>query len=216
VHDRPGLEALGQRLPTSFGGEEDDGDVFQARVFLDLAADHESVHLRHHHVEENEIEGVAGQDLQRFGSPTGGGDLEALLLQDRALEVQDVLVVVDYEYTFRHPALKLGGASGAPPRPPCSLRANESRCARGLTRIHAFRHPALKLGGASGAPPRTPLRKKVRRCRVARPRGLALISLRSISRPPRPPPRGFRGGDMNSPPPLAPVRFAAPVRVSRA
>src|SRR5439155_16775293 len=143
VHDRPGLEALGQRLPTSFGGEEDDGDVFQARVFLDLAADHESVHLRHHHVEENEIEGVAGQDLQRFGSPTGGGDLEALLLQDRALEVQDVLVVVDYEYTFRHPALKLGGASGAPPRPPCSLRANESRCARGFDE-----NPCVSASGA--------------------------------------------------------------------
>jgi hypothetical protein len=53
------------------------------------------------------------------------------------------------------------------------------------------------------------------RGRFASPRyaGLAFVSLRSTSRPPRPPARVFRGGAVNSPPLIERVRFAAPGEV---
>src|SRR5262249_53300247 len=102
VHDRARLEALGQRVSASLGGQEDDGDVLEARILLDLAADREPVHLRHHDVEEDEIEDAVFEDLERFRSPGGAGDVEPLLLEDRLLEVQDVLVVVDHEDPLRH------------------------------------------------------------------------------------------------------------------
>jgi hypothetical protein len=70
-----------------------------------------------------------------------------------------------------------------------------------------------KLGGASGAPPRIQGATLARRVVYA---GLALVSLRSTSRPPRPPARVFRGGEVNSPPLITRVRFAAPGRMNRA
>src|SRR5712692_4928868 len=102
VHHGSGLEAFGQRLAAALRGEEDDRDVLQAGVLLDLAADREAVHVGHHHVEKDEVEGASGEQLQRFRASRCGGDVETLLLQDGALEVEDILVVVDYEYTFRH------------------------------------------------------------------------------------------------------------------
>src|SRR5712691_9051710 len=85
VHHGSGLEAFGQRLAAPLRGEEDDGNVLQAGVLLDLAADGEAVHLGHHHVEEDEIERVCGEELQRFRASGCRGDLETLLLQDGAL-----------------------------------------------------------------------------------------------------------------------------------
>ena len=68
-------------------------------------------------------------------------------------------------------------------------------------------------GGASGAPPGIRGATLARRVVYA---GLALVSLRSTSRPPRPPARVFRGGEMNSPPLINRVRFAAPGGVNPA
>src|SRR5947209_3871060 len=89
--------------------------------------------------------------------------------------------------------IELGGASGAPPRPPARVfRGGEMNSPPLIVRVR-FAAPrrvnraplVIELGGASGAPP-------------------------------RPPARVFRGGEMNSPPLIVRVRFAAPRRVNRA
>src|SRR5438128_9491752 len=83
--------------------------------------------------------------------------------------------------------IELGGAGGAPPRPPARV----------------FR------GGEMNSPP------LIVRVRFAAPRGVnpapVLIELGGASgAPPRPPARVFRGGEMNSPPLIVRARFAAP------
>src|SRR5438552_9699447 len=102
VHDGPGLEALRQRVAAALGGQEDHGDVLEARVLLDLPAHGEAVDLRHHHVEEHEVEHVVLEDLQRLRAARRSRHLEALLLPDGPLEVQDVLVVVDHKDPLGH------------------------------------------------------------------------------------------------------------------
>src|SRR5712691_3897626 len=111
VHHGSGLEAFGQRLAAALGGEEDDRDVLQASVLLDLAADREAVHFGHHYVEEDEVEDGRREQLERLCAAGGGGDLEALLLQDRPLQVEYVLVVIDYENLLAHLAVEPGGVA---------------------------------------------------------------------------------------------------------
>ena len=52
---------------------------------------------------------MLGEELQRFRASRGGGDVEALLLQDGALEVENILVVVHYENLLAHLAVESGG-----------------------------------------------------------------------------------------------------------
>jgi hypothetical protein len=58
--------------------------------------------LRHHHVEQDEVEHPVLEDLERFRAAARTRHVEALLLQDGLLEVQDVLVVVDHKDPLRH------------------------------------------------------------------------------------------------------------------
>ena len=49
-------------------GQKDDGHAASGRVGLELAADLVAVHLRHHHVEHDEVGRLAAADLQRLGT----------------------------------------------------------------------------------------------------------------------------------------------------
>ncbi len=66
----------------------------KAGILLDLPADREAVDLGHHHVEEDEVEHLAREELQGFGPARGRRHVEPLLFQDGPLEAQDVLVIV--------------------------------------------------------------------------------------------------------------------------
>jgi hypothetical protein len=68
--------------------------LLRPRLLLDLPAHGEAVDLGHHHVEQDEVEVLLADDLEGLGPAGRGGDDEALLLEDGALETQDVLVVI--------------------------------------------------------------------------------------------------------------------------
>jgi hypothetical protein len=66
----------------AFGGQEDDRDVGGSRIRLQLAAYRIAVHLRHHHVQQNEIgaSGLPGNP-HRVTAIVGELDLIAVLQQ---------------------------------------------------------------------------------------------------------------------------------------
>jgi hypothetical protein len=74
---------------------DDDRQVAQLQVVLKLLKDLEAIHLGHFHVEEQEIERLAAQRLQRDTPVLGAGDAVSLLLEAARQEQPVDLVVVD-------------------------------------------------------------------------------------------------------------------------
>ena len=56
----------------------DDGDVRGFGIGFDAAADFETVHARHHHVEQHDVGRLGGDALERFLAVMRGDDLEIL------------------------------------------------------------------------------------------------------------------------------------------
>ena len=63
-------------LGVGFSGEKDDGDFAPLGIGSDLAAGFETVHFRHHDIEEDEVGLEAGEKFE--GLPAVGGDTEAV------------------------------------------------------------------------------------------------------------------------------------------
>ncbi len=110
-------------------GEHDHGD---ARALAQLAADGESVHLRHHDVEYDEVRVGRARLLQRLLAVERLNHIEALVAEVEASELDDVSLVVDYKDCVRH-SLEAGRPvsfhdttpTTAPwdrPAPPCQYR----------------------------------------------------------------------------------------------
>ncbi len=83
--DRLGQEVVGARLEASqpVGGliesrHHDDGDMPRRRIGFQPAADLESVHPRHHHVEQNDVAIAGGADLQGVRAVGAGDDVEII------------------------------------------------------------------------------------------------------------------------------------------
>ena len=73
-------------------GEDDHGDV--ARL-AELFADGEAVHLRHHHVEDDEVRLEGLRLFERLLAVVRSLDPEALVVEVQPGELDDVLLVVD-------------------------------------------------------------------------------------------------------------------------
>ena len=77
------------------GGDHDDRDRPQRGVRPQALEHLEAVHLRHHDVEEHEIDRARREDLERRASVDGGLDLVAQRLEPPGEEVAVGLDVVD-------------------------------------------------------------------------------------------------------------------------
>src|SRR5207253_8016535 len=90
-----GLEAaqpvgdIGQRR------HHDDGNVGGLRVGLQPATDLETVHLRHHDVEQDEIGQLGGGDRQRARPVRAGQDIEILARELRLEQLDVYLDIID-------------------------------------------------------------------------------------------------------------------------
>src|SRR5947208_1402057 len=78
--------------------EHDDRD---GRARAQPPAHLEPVHLAHHHVEHDEVQGRLGEALQRLPAVVGAYDLVAVLLEREAEQRLDRLLVVDEEDAWR-------------------------------------------------------------------------------------------------------------------
>ena len=93
------------------GGEHDDRDVRGGGSGLELLGKLESVHHRHHHVADHQVGHLPARHLQTLLA-VGSLDYEVGVLQQRALILAYVVVVVDDEYRglvgfFAHQLLHL-------------------------------------------------------------------------------------------------------------
>ena len=61
----------------------DDGNMRGAGVGLQRGADLEAGHVRHHHVEQHEIDALAKRDVERLAAAQRGADVEVFRLQPR-------------------------------------------------------------------------------------------------------------------------------------
>ena len=107
----PDSKPSARASPPPFAVRKMTGIVLRPRVLLDLTADLEAVLVRHHDVEEHEVEGLLAQEPERLLAAARGRDVKALLLEDGVLEVQDVLVVVDDQDSLGHQPLRPGVAA---------------------------------------------------------------------------------------------------------
>ena len=88
--------------------DEDDGNVTRQRVGLELAANLEAIHARHHDVEQDQVGPVLAADLQGLGAAQG---LEhAVIRRERLVEHLDVeRLVVDHQQGVPGPVGRGGG-----------------------------------------------------------------------------------------------------------
>ena len=91
------LDAAHDALDPFERGRDDDGQVAQLQVVLQLLEYLEAVHLRHLHVEQEQVERFAPKHLERDAAVLRGRDAVTLLLQAARQEQPVDLVVVDDE-----------------------------------------------------------------------------------------------------------------------
>ena len=85
-----------------------------SRVGLDPGQRVDAVQNRHHDVEQDEVEGLAGEPIQGRGTVAGGDEVGvALAPQALGQRVEIVLVVVDHEDARARGHAGLSGASSA-------------------------------------------------------------------------------------------------------
>src|SRR5204862_3538296 len=75
--------------------QHDDGDAAGARVGAELLADLQPAHAGHHQVEQDEVGLVTEADVEAGLAVGGGDDVEVLLLEVVAHELEEVFLVVD-------------------------------------------------------------------------------------------------------------------------
>ena len=102
VGDRLGEEIVGAGFQAAHAvgrlverGHHDDRNMMGRRVRLELAADLEAVHVRHHHVEQHDVAFGALAQRQRLGPASGGGDVEIFRRQPRFQQLHIGRDVVD-------------------------------------------------------------------------------------------------------------------------
>ena len=81
------------------------------RIALQLPADFEAVHARHHHVKQHHVALRALADRQRIAAIHGGDDVEIFGGKPRIEQFNVDCDVIDYENTYGH-----GGSPSAEPR----------------------------------------------------------------------------------------------------
>jgi hypothetical protein len=64
----------------------------------ETSAQFEAVHIAHVYVEQEEVEGCLGCQLEGRGGVAGGGDLPRTVVEDGEHEVEVILHVVNDEY----------------------------------------------------------------------------------------------------------------------
>src|SRR5207247_10061236 len=98
---------------------------------------------------QHEVEGALAQQLEGLGPAARPRHVEALLAQDRLLEVQDVLVVVHYKDPLGHPH---------PPAAPGSSGVDSSKVSPGCqqARRAPTRAPRGRTTAFPAAPPSRP------------------------------------------------------------
>ena len=79
------------------GGDHDDGNVPRGRVVLDVAQRLEPVQLRHHDVQQHEVERLGGDQVQRAAPVLGVHDGISLTLEPPPQHVAILLQVVHHE-----------------------------------------------------------------------------------------------------------------------
>ncbi len=89
------LESADLVLHFKFGGEEKDGDVAGVLVGLEAAADFEAVHLGHHDVQNDDIDGLFGEEFEGGAAGVGGQTIEARVLKADLEEAQGLGLVVN-------------------------------------------------------------------------------------------------------------------------
>ena len=82
VIHRTQLETLDDVGGVSLRREKDDRDLAPLLGGLELAAGFKAVHLRHHHVQQDQVGLDAGQHFERLLAVRGDADLVALLFQN--------------------------------------------------------------------------------------------------------------------------------------
>ncbi len=101
-----GEEVVGTRLQAAHavGGVGERGhhhhrDIGGRGVRLQAAAHLETVHLRHHHVQQHDVRPLAPGEIEAGGAVVGGDDVEILAGKLRLEEFDVHLDIVDYQYT---------------------------------------------------------------------------------------------------------------------
>ena len=90
------------------GGDHDDRNIAQLRIVVDLLEHLETVHLGHQHVEQNQVDIVAREDIHRLGAVLRLHNITiALTLQPLYQQVTIVFVVIGNQ----QPGIAACGAS---------------------------------------------------------------------------------------------------------
>src|SRR5206468_3447563 len=98
--------------------DQDDGDVFLVRLRLQHFGEAVALDARQVDVQEDDVGGVAGQDVVELDPARGGEHGASLALEQRAAELQHQRVVIenqdsDFRQRYRHakvlPPLRVGG-----------------------------------------------------------------------------------------------------------
>jgi len=92
-----GVEPPHLALDVGERGEQEDGHEAGRAPRLDPPADLEAVDLRHHQVEQHGVRRPAGDRVERLGAVSRELHREALLLEDRAEQLEVLGLVVDGE-----------------------------------------------------------------------------------------------------------------------
>ena len=122
---RARLEALDAIRDLVERGNHDDGNVMGARIGLQPPADFETVHLRHHHVQQDDIDMTLGADAQGFGAGIGWRDLKILGGQPGIEQLHIRWDIVDHQHAGCHgtASLKTLHTRCASARDQCSLQS---------------------------------------------------------------------------------------------
>ena len=95
--------------------DHDDGKIAQPRLILQPGEHLESVDLRHHHIEKDEVEGAGLEARNRFLAVAGGLDLGiALEIEMKRQRIEVVIVVIDNEDAGRSSHQPIPGQRAVP------------------------------------------------------------------------------------------------------
>ena len=104
---RPHLDAAHDAVRFVQGGDHDDGQPLRPGVVLDARKHLIAVHVRHHDIQQDDVEGLLGQCAQRFSSARRRDGPVALFLQAAGQNVPVLLVIVHDEHQAAFLALTL-------------------------------------------------------------------------------------------------------------
>tara|TARA_R100000365_G_scaffold987_1_gene3594 strand:- start:458 stop:1021 length:564 start_codon:yes stop_codon:yes gene_type:complete len=90
------------------GGDHDDGDMGRCSVALENLTAGKSVHLRHHHIEQDDIDVLAAANFDRLGAGGGRHNVEILGEQARLEQFHIGGNVINDEHSCSHGARPFG------------------------------------------------------------------------------------------------------------